>query len=161
MWRQECVQKHEERMYVCVCRPFMGLLPAWVLDMTAITMLGTMLPFFVEYVVEPHSVIECSKYFASNPSDKCETDSTSKLLPGCRPEKLCKNDSWVAIGLVLLMSASILSMPVWLACVKKFTKRPVWLAFNLVTAVTGMEQPDPGKIKNCVMKPWEALPRRR
>ena len=42
-------------------KPFMIILPAWVLDMTAITMLGTMLPFFTEYVVMPETVESCDR----------------------------------------------------------------------------------------------------
>eukprot|EP01064_Diplonema_japonicum_P014020 TRINITY_DN2153_c0_g3_i2.p1 TRINITY_DN2153_c0_g3~~TRINITY_DN2153_c0_g3_i2.p1 ORF type:complete len:942 (+),score=226.61 TRINITY_DN2153_c0_g3_i2:4526-7351(+) len=110
-------------------KPFMHLLPAWILDSTAITMIGTMLPFFVEYVVKPWAVPECDHVC-------CPLHSDSVLYTGCRGDTMCKTDTWLGIGLVALFTAAILSMPVWMCSVKKFGKRKTWLAFNLVTAVT-------------------------
>ena len=109
--------------------PFMRLLPSWVLDMTSITMVGTMLPFYVEYVVAPGSVVECDPV-------RCETESDSQLLPGCRDATLCSTSTWIGIGLVALIGANILSLPLWLFATKTFGKFPTWIAFNVMNAVT-------------------------
>ena len=110
-------------------KPFMHMLPAWILDMTAITMIGTMLPFFVEYVVKPWAVPECDQRC-------CDKHSNSVVYSGCRSDVFCKSESWLGIALVALFFTAILAMPLWLAAVKRFGKRSTWLAFNLVTAVT-------------------------
>lgn len=84
-------------------KPFMTLLPAWICDMTAYTMIGTMLPFFVEYVVVPSSVPECSDgkraAFGLDPSDN-------------ESEAWCRSDIWLGLGLVMLIGSQILAMPV-------------------------------------------------
>eukprot|EP00755_Sulcionema_specki_P021180 Sspe_Gene.73698::Locus_44714_Transcript_1_1_Confidence_1.000_Length_3688::g.73698::m.73698 len=110
-------------------RPFMQLLPAWILDMTAVTMLGTMLPFFAEYVVKPWAVPECDPTC-------CGTHGESWVYSGCRSQTMCQTDTWLGIGLVALFTTALLSMPVWLRLTRSFGKRRVWLAFNLLTAIT-------------------------
>eukprot|EP01060_Flectonema_neradi_P025601 TRINITY_DN343_c0_g3_i1.p1 TRINITY_DN343_c0_g3~~TRINITY_DN343_c0_g3_i1.p1 ORF type:complete len:933 (+),score=111.48 TRINITY_DN343_c0_g3_i1:117-2915(+) len=110
-------------------KPFMHMLPAWILDMTAITMIGTMLPFFVEYVVKPWAVPECDQRC-------CDQHSNSFVYSGCRSDIFCKSESWLGIALVALFFTAILAMPLWLAAVKRYGKRSTWLTFNLVTAVT-------------------------
>jgi len=84
-------------------KPFMGLLPAWVCDMTAYTMIGTMLPFYVEYVIVPSSVPECDDgkraAFGLDPSDN-------------ESETWCKSETWLGFGLVMLIGAQICAMPV-------------------------------------------------
>eukprot|EP00753_Platysulcus_tardus_P001748 PLAT1150.1.p2 GENE.PLAT1150.1~~PLAT1150.1.p2 ORF type:complete len:828 (-),score=437.37 PLAT1150.1:66-2549(-) len=113
-------------------KPFVGLLPAWVLDMTAYTMIGTMLPFYLRYVIVPSSVPQCLQHgrrapFGLDP-DMGVADNASAGW--------CEVDNWLALGLVALMSSTIFSMPLWLAATKKFGKRNTWLAYNLLTAVT-------------------------
>lgn len=110
-------------------KPFMGLLPAWVCDMTAYTMIGTMLPFFVEYVIVPSSVPECDNgKRAAFGLDPVDADQES--------EQWCKTETWLGMGLVALIGAQICSMPLWLQATKKFGKFKTWLAFNLFTALT-------------------------
>lgn len=87
-----------------------------------------MLPFYVEYVVVPSSVPECSdgKRAILGFDNHFESES----------EMWCTSQPWMAMGLFMLIGANILSMPFWLLATKKFGKRSTWLTFNLVTAVT-------------------------
>lgn len=110
-------------------KPFMGLLPAWVCDMTAYTMIGTMLPFFVEYVIVPSSVPECA-------DGKRAAFGMDPVAEDQESEQWCKSETWLGMGLVALIGAQIVAMPVWLKLTKIFGKFKTWLAFNLTTAVT-------------------------
>ena len=177
--------------------PFVSILPAWVCDMTAITMIGTMLPFYVNYVVQPQNpeaVPQCVNDARCNPWDTsqsfddfingCPFDAccrsctapavmyspslgevTAKALDaGCyvcaggtsegnkcvggtwtpdgaalvstEQEIWCDNTVWMGLGLIMLIGAQVISMPFWLQAVETFGKRPTWLAFNLMNAVT-------------------------
>eukprot|EP01059_Diplonema_ambulator_P005950 TRINITY_DN15713_c0_g1_i1.p1 TRINITY_DN15713_c0_g1~~TRINITY_DN15713_c0_g1_i1.p1 ORF type:complete len:460 (+),score=33.20 TRINITY_DN15713_c0_g1_i1:88-1380(+) len=104
-------------------KPFMRILPAWVLDVTTTAMVTTMLPFYVEYVVAPRSAAECDR--------KC-----CAVLGKCYSDAMCSTEFWMAMGWVSLMTAYILSKPLWLAAAKVLGKRKAWLGFNLLTAVT-------------------------
>ncbi|KAJ9450701.1 putative xylose-proton symporter [Diplonema papillatum] len=110
-------------------RPFMQLLPAWILDAMAFTMFGTMLPFFVEYVVKPWAVPECDHICCGDHSD-------SVVLAGCRSDLMCRSETWLGIALVALFAASVLSMPLWFAAMRRLGKRATWLVFNLLAAAT-------------------------
>lgn len=86
-------------------KPFMGLLPAWVCDMTAYTMIGTMLPFYVEYVIVPGSVPECA-------DGKRAAFGLDPVALENESEAWCKSDMWLGFGLVMLIGAQICAMPV-------------------------------------------------
>jgi Na+/melibiose symporter-like transporter len=115
-------------------KPFMGLLPAWVLDMTAFTMLGTMLPFYVTYVVDPGSAPECDNGKRCPSLGYCPNDDC------CSPDEedaaWCGVDYWLGLGLVALMTATIISTPFWLWVTSIVGKNKTWLVFNLFTALT-------------------------
>lgn len=110
-------------------KPFMGLLPAWVCDMTAYTMIGTMLPFFLEYVVVPGSVPECE-------DGKRAAFGMDPVAPENESEDWCDSQIWLALGLVCLIGAQILSMPLWLRLTKCVGKFRTWLLYNLAIALT-------------------------
>lgn len=117
-------------------KPFMGLLPAWALDMTSFTMIGTMLPFYVEYVVAPQNATPwCDDGKRCPGLLPCDADENC-CSPEEESEDYCDSDIWLGFGLVGLMSATILSMPLWLQACKTFGKNRTWLTFNLVTALT-------------------------
>ena len=48
----------------------------------------------------------------------------------------CEVDYWLGLGLVALMSATIISTPFWLWVTGKLGKNKTWLTFNLITALT-------------------------
>lgn len=110
-------------------KPFIGLLPAWVCDMTAYTMIGTMLPFYVEYVIVPSSVPECS-------DGKRAALGLDPVAPEDEDPSWCKSETWLGFGLIMLIGSQIASMPLWLHLTKRLGKFRTWLAFNLTTAVT-------------------------
>lgn len=113
-------------------KPFVGLLPAWVMDMTAYTMLGTMLPFFVEYVIDPGSVPECSDGKRAVLGFDSDGQDPSK-----ESESWCKAEVWLGVGLVVLIGAQIVAMPFWLWLTKtRLGKFRTWLVFNLTNSVT-------------------------
>ena len=120
-------------------KPFVGLLPAWVCDYVAFSMIGTMLPFYVQYVVDPASA-----------SPWCDDGKRCPNLLGCRgyptdaaccaPAEesavFCDANTWLGLGLVALMGATIVSMPLWLWAASRFGKVNAWFAYNLITAIT-------------------------
>ena len=177
--------------------PFMSILPAWVCDMTAITMIGTMLPFYVNYVVQPQNpdaVPQCVNDARCNPFSTAQ--SWDDFVNGCPYDACCRvcvspavmfspslervtaealdaacyvcvggsvdgndcvggtwtldsealvsgeeslwcdNTVWMGLGLILLIGGQVISMPFWLQAVNTFGKRPTWLSFNLLNAVT-------------------------
>ena len=117
-------------------RPFLHLLPAWVLDYTAFAMIGTMLPFYVQYVVAPDTATPwCDNGKRCPGLGSCADDAEC-----CRPEEesalWCETSLWLGVGLCALMGATILSMPCWLWLASKIGKFRAWLVYNMFTAVT-------------------------
>ena len=99
-------------------------------------MIGTMLPFFVQYVVAPATASPwCDDGKRCPGLGSCNDDSEC-----CRPEEeskaWCTTSLWIGVGLVALMMATIISMPFWLWATKKYGKYRTWMAYNLFTALT-------------------------
>jgi len=114
----------------------MTLVLPWAMDYTAYTMIGTMLPFYVIYVVQPQNASPwCDNGRRCPGLSPCKSDAYC-----CSPDKessdWCSADFWLGIGLVGLMSATIVSTPFWLYLVRIIGKNKAWLLFNALAAVT-------------------------
>ena len=120
-------------------RPFLHLLPAWVLDYTAFAMIGTMLPFYVQYVVAPDTATPwCDDGKRCPGLAPCPPGGgdAACCAPGAESAMWCETSLWLGVGLIALMGATILSMPCWLALAGKVGKFRAWLVYNMFTAVT-------------------------
>merc|ERR1719162_883753 len=106
-------------------RPFRAMILPWVLDQTLAAMLASMLPFFVTYIISPELLC---------------------LRPETLPETslICSDLNLLSIGLVGLLLAAILSMPMWYALAAKYGDYNIWIAFNLFNAITNVLLAFPG-----------------
>ena len=83
------------------------LVGAWVIDWVMVSLVGTMLPFWVQYVLCPMG-------------SKCAD----------------KHSVWVGVLFLALLTSQLLSMPMWLYLTRKLGKRNTWVLYNLVNACT-------------------------
>lgn len=91
---------------------FQPLIIGWALDAISLTALGTLFPFFIEYVIKPNGAVAQASGFSL---------TVEMALGFCM--------------LSLLLSA-LVSMPLWLFMSQHFGKYNCFTAFNLVNAFT-------------------------
>jgi len=99
-------------------RPFRAMIVPWILDQTIVAMLSSLLPFYVQYVISPEVVCQVSDPPIPISSTRC----SSRMLLG--------------IGLVCMLMAAILSMPLWQKAAMGCGDYQTWLAFNFMNAIT-------------------------
>lgn len=130
-------------------KPFMTLLPAWVLDQLSVTMVATMLVYFFTYIVQPHMTLECAPectldesgaawYEAEADTDERGRSRKSIVFPGCRSTFWCGTSGWIGLSIVVLILGAVLSQPFWLWLTTRMDKRSVWLLYNVVNAMTNI-----------------------
>ena len=102
-------------------RPFTLLLPAWVLDNFATTIITSLLTFFVRYVVKP--------------------EYSNQELYGCRPfggsnHIFCSTTNVLGMSVLALLLGALLFLPFWLIVSKKLGKRNTWLLWSFANGAT-------------------------
>lgn len=102
-------------------KPFTLLLPAWILDSLANAIIGSLLTFFVRYVVKP--------------------EFSNQDTLGCRPvggstDWRCDSDKVLGASVVALLMGAFLFTPFWLLISKKLGKRNTWLLWSLTNGLT-------------------------
>lgn len=102
-------------------RPFTLLLPAWVLDNFATTIITSLLTFFVRYVVKP--------------------EYSNQELYGCRPfggsdHLFCSTTNVLGMSVLALLMGALLFLPMWLFISKKLGKRNTWLLWSFANGTT-------------------------
>ena len=97
-------------------KPFTLLLPSWVCDQLANAIIGSLLTFFVRYIVQP------------------EYSNQEKW--GCAPiggnaRWECSTTTVLAASVISLLMGGLLFTPVWLFLSVKLGKRTTWLLWSL------------------------------
>jgi Na+/melibiose symporter-like transporter len=115
--------------------PFRILLPAWVFDAICRSITTTIMPFFVEVVVQPN--------FLTMEYDGIDCSPSSASFDGGKWIGLAGKTDWrcdsfrlltVCFGIVLL--SAVLAIPVWNFLVHKIGKVKCWLTVSLCYAVS-------------------------
>mmetsp|Transcript_2365 Transcript_2365/g.7173 ORF Transcript_2365/g.7173 Transcript_2365/m.7173 type:complete len:1068 (-) Transcript_2365:351-3554(-) len=130
-------------------KPFMAILPAWILDQLAVTMVTTMLYYFYTYIVRPEMTVECraectldaagAEWYEAYPDRDAQGRTVkSVLFPGCRSTFWCGTSAWIGLSIVMLITAAVVAQPIWLYMTTRIEKRNVWLLYNVVNALTNI-----------------------
>lgn len=102
-------------------KPFVLLLPAWTLDALASALLGSLVTYFVKYIVQPE--------FSNQEEYGC--------LPVGGDERWeCSSDMVLGASFLAVLFGAMAMMPVWLWLSDKFGKRNMWLAWSLTNGMT-------------------------
>ena len=99
----------------------MLLLPAWVLDSLANAIIGSLLTFFVRYVVKP---------------EYSNQDNWGCAPVGGSDDWKCSSSKVVGMSVVALLMGALVFTPVWLFVAKKLGKRNTWLLWSLSNGIT-------------------------
>jgi Na+/melibiose symporter-like transporter len=97
-------------------RPFMNLLFPWVLDILISTIFGSMLPFYLNFVINPQ------KYCHDNGIDMKDDH--------------CNVNIWLGYAISVFFMTCILWMFCWHYLVGIFGKKKCWEAYSLVSILT-------------------------
>ena len=97
-------------------KPFICLLYPWVIDVTVTTIFATMMPFFLNVVI--------------NPQKYCKTNGIplSSLT--------CNSQIWLGVCVSAFFISCIISMAGWHWLVSKYGKKACWKAYSLLSAFT-------------------------
>ena len=98
-------------------KPFTLLLPAFVLDALATSIITSLLTFFIRYIVEPEFSEGCS-VSGENQSWKCQ----SNLVLGA--------------SVMSFLCGALFCTPVWLFAANKLGKRNAWLLWSFTNGAT-------------------------
>jgi len=102
-------------------RPFTLLLPAWILDSLANAIIGSLLTFFVRYIVQPE--------FSNQEEWGCAPVGGSDNWE-------CDSNSVLGASVVALLLGAFLFTPMWLWIAKKLGKRNSWLLWSFTNGLT-------------------------
>jgi Na+/melibiose symporter-like transporter len=97
-------------------KPFINLLIPWVLDILISTIFGAMLPFYLNFVINPQ------KYCKENGIDLKEDH--------------CNVNIWLGYTISIFFIACILGMFFWHNMVGIFGKKKCWEAYSLISILT-------------------------
>lgn len=111
-------------------RLFTMLLPAWILDSMAMSVIGSMLVFYIRYVLQPEyqtlesNGIDCNRGIA---------------IPGTSSESW-KCDSTAVLGIMAtaLLVCAFLGMPIWLKVANRVGKRNAWVALSAINVFSNL-----------------------
>jgi Na+/melibiose symporter-like transporter len=95
---------------------FTALLPAWVCDAIVNAVIGSMLTYFVRYVVVPEYQPGC--------------------CAGASESWKCSSTMVLAASATAVLFAAFLGSPLWLMATSRFGKRRAWLLWSLTMAFT-------------------------
>jgi Na+/melibiose symporter-like transporter len=97
-------------------KPFIGLLIPWVLDILVSTIFGSMLPFYLNFVINPQ------KYCQDNGIDLKDDN--------------CNVNIWLGYTISIFFIACILCMFLWHYFVSIYGKKKCWEAYSLISILT-------------------------
>lgn len=119
-------------------RPFVLLLPAWTLDSLATALIGSLLTFFVRYVVQP--------------------EYSNQELYGCRPvggadDWRCQSEFVLGVSFLAFLAGVVVFTPLWLFLSKRFGKNVIWLAWSISNGFTFLLYAfvGPGDVYLCIV----------
>jgi Na+/melibiose symporter-like transporter len=97
-------------------KPFRKLLVPWIIDVLISTIFATMIPFFLNFVINPQ------RYCLRNKIDLNESE--------------CSVNFWLGISISTFFICCILYLFPWHYLVKKFGKKRCWQAYSLLSVLT-------------------------
>ena len=101
-------------------KPFTLLLPAFILDNLGISIITSLVVFFVRYIVQPEF---------SNPHLGCKPVGGSSSW-------MCSSDTEVAASVLAMLGGAFLFVPLWLTAATKLGKRNAWLLWSFTNGLT-------------------------
>lgn len=94
-------------------KPFLMLLTPWIIDLIITTIFASMLPFFLNFVINPQ------KYCKENNLDLHSDD--------------CNVNIWLAYSISIFFISCIFFTIIWHYFVKKFGKKKCWQSYSLIS----------------------------
>jgi len=95
--------------------PFILLLTPWILDLIITTIFAAMLPFFLNYIINPQ------RYCIKNDLDLNSDD--------------CNVNIWLAYSISVFFISCIFFTLMWHYLVKKFGKKKCWQSYSLISII--------------------------
>lgn len=102
-------------------KPFTLLLPSWICDQLANAIIGSLLTFFVRYIVQPE--------YSNQEEWGCAP-------VGGNPRWECSTTTVLAASVISLLMGGLIFTPLWLFLSVKLGKRTTWLLWSLSNGVT-------------------------
>jgi Na+/melibiose symporter-like transporter len=96
--------------------PFMSLIVPWILDVTVTQIFATMLPFFINYVINPQ------KYCIKNGIDIISD--------------MCSPTQWLGMTIFVFFTFCIGSTFLWHYVICWYGKKKAWLSYSIISIVT-------------------------
>ncbi len=120
--RRESYNKKEDSYFVPTIfrmlhnQPFMRLLLPWILDATITQIFATMLPFFVNFVV--------------NPMEYCKKNNIDLN------DAVCSVNNWVGLTIFAFFVFVVFATYGWHLIISCVGKKKVWLSYSLMSMIT-------------------------
>ena len=96
-------------------RPFISIIIPWVCDMSIMTIFSSMLPFYLNAVINPQQYCRQNRIPLNN--------------------KKCKADYYLGILLTIFFTCCIFSCTIWHYCVSKYGKIICWKLYSLISII--------------------------
>merc|ERR1712185_434775 len=109
-------------------RAFTQQLPAWVCDSVSMTMLMSMLPYYIRYNVQPEG-----QTGGSSLHPDCAWYTGEDYLDG---DWKCDSTMVLSITIVVVLVAAAVFIPVWNVLVARLDKYKAWLVWSFSMALT-------------------------
>jgi Na+/melibiose symporter-like transporter len=96
--------------------PFMSLLTPWIIDSTITQIFATMLPFYLQFII--------------NPQNYCKSQNINLN------SQVCDVNNWVGLTIFIFFLFCIPFTLIWHWLVKYIGKKKAWQAYSLISIVT-------------------------
>mgnify|MGYP003706063421 CR=1 FL=1 len=106
-------------------RPFMKLIPCWVLDQLVQTIIATLMIYYVRYVIVPEYQPQCF-------------GGTSGLW-------YCDSVKVMGAAVLVILMAAVVGTPIFMALAQRYGKRAAWLIWSATSAFTNILMLIPGE----------------
>lgn len=96
-------------------KAFLLLLLPWIFDVTVTTVFATLLPFYIEYIINPHS------YCVAN------------QIP--LNDSACNVNTWLGYSITTFFASCLVSVFIWQRIVKQLGNYTSWRLFNIISII--------------------------
>ena len=106
-------------------RPFIKLIPCWVLDQLVQTIIATLMIYYVRYVIVPEYQPQC--------------------FGGTSGKWYCDSVKVMGAAVLVILMAAVVGTPIFMALAQRYGKRTAWLIWSATSAFTNILMLIPGE----------------